>query len=238
MQDWKLEPAKDHGLPTGERLRSLRRECGLLETAGHIAWWSLVRAYLAVGHRLEVHGREHLPAEPPFILVANHASHLDALVLGSVLPWRLRDQVFPIAAADTFFESSVAAAFAVGLLNALPMWRRRASPTALRDLRERLTGEPCGYILFPESTRSRDGTMSQFKPGVGMFVAGTDVPIIPCHLDSTFRCLPPHRVWPRFHKITLHIGEPLRFPGVENARPGWEQIAREAEAAVRRLGRL
>ena len=83
MQDWKLEPARDLGMSLGERSRSLRRECGLIETAAHLGWWSLMRAYLRVGHRLTVHGREHLPSEPPFVLVANHTSHLDALVLAA-----------------------------------------------------------------------------------------------------------------------------------------------------------
>src|SRR2546423_1144054 len=111
MENWKLEPARDLGLPPGQRLRSLRRESGLVETAAHVAWWALVRGYLAACHRLVIEGRHHLPEKPPFVLVANHASHFDALVLASPFPWRLRDRVFPIAAGDVFFETPVRSAF-------------------------------------------------------------------------------------------------------------------------------
>src|ERR1043166_6361677 len=128
MNDWKLEPAHDLGLPLKERTRSLRREAGLAETLLHWASWSVIRNFLALYHRLEITGREHVPASPPFVLVANHASHLDALVLASPLPARIRDRVFPIAAGDTFFETPAAAVFAAFILNALPIWRKNCGP--------------------------------------------------------------------------------------------------------------
>jgi 1-acyl-sn-glycerol-3-phosphate acyltransferase len=232
---WKLEPARDLGLPFSERLRSHCREPGLVETAVHLLWWGLVRGYLAAGHRLTVVGREHIPKKPPFVLVANHTSHLDALALAAPLPWRLRDRIFPIAAGDTFFQTSARAVFAAGLLNALPMWRMKCGPQALKALRQRLLEDPCIYILFPEGTRSRDGALRRFKPGLGMLVAGTDVPIVPCCLQGTYQSLPPNRSWPRFKRITLRVGQPLLFPEASNERSGWETIAAETEAAVRGL---
>jgi 1-acyl-sn-glycerol-3-phosphate acyltransferase len=235
METWKLEPAHDHGLSSGERHKSLRRESGLIDTGLHIAWWSWVRLYLASWHRLEILGRGHIPSKLPFVLVANHASHLDALVLAAPLPWRLRDQIFPIAAGDTFFETPATAAFAALLLNALPLWRKKCGPHAIEELRQRLVEEPCAYILFPEGTRSRNGDMSAFKPGLGMLVAETSVPVVPCHLQGTFQALPPHQRWPRFRKITLRIGEPSAFPTVRNDREGWKEIARMTEARVRLL---
>jgi 1-acyl-sn-glycerol-3-phosphate acyltransferase len=235
MDNWQLEPARDLGLPYPQRVRSLQRESGLLETAGHLGWWSAVRTYLKVCHRLTVAGQDNLPAQPPFVLVANHASHLDALVLVSVLPWRLWDRVFPIAAGDTFFETPVMAALAAGAMNALPMWRRNCGPHALRQLRERLVAEPCAYILFPEGTRSRDGTMGSFKAGLGMLVAETQVPVVPCHLAGTFESLPPQRRVPLFRRIQAHIGPPLAFADAKNDTAGWKTIARAAEEGVRRL---
>src|SRR4051794_5880668 len=106
MDTWKLEPARDLGLPMRERWRSLRRESGLVEAGFQAAWWALVHGYLSAGHRLRFLGRENLPAEPPFVLIANHVSHLDALVLTCSLNWRLRDRAFPIAAGDTFFDKT------------------------------------------------------------------------------------------------------------------------------------
>ncbi len=235
MEDWKLEPAHDLGLPMTERLRSLRRESGLVETIGHHGFWASVRAYLKSWHRLRIEGRENLPAEGPFVLAANHSSHLDALVLASCVPARLRDNVFPIAAGDTFFNTPVNAIFAAGFLNALPMWRKHAGPQAMRELRQRLVDEACGYIIFPEGTRTRDGTINRFKAGLGMVVAGTRVPVIPCYLKGTFQALPPHRAVPRPRKIILRVGKSLLFDTCDNDRAGWERVAQALEAGVREL---
>jgi 1-acyl-sn-glycerol-3-phosphate acyltransferase len=215
---------------------SLRRECGLVDSMARWAWWSAIRGYFAAGHRLSIRGRTHLPAEPPFVLVANHASHLDALALAAALPWRLWDRVFPIAAGDTFFRTPMLAAFAAGLLNALPMWRHRCGSHALGELRSRLVDGKCVYVLFPEGTRTRDGRMGSFKPGVGRLVAGTDVPVVPCHLRGTFNALPPGATRPRLERIRVRMGEPLRFDAHGDDRAGWTTIARETETAVRKIG--
>ncbi|MBI2948722.1 MAG: 1-acyl-sn-glycerol-3-phosphate acyltransferase [Verrucomicrobia bacterium] len=236
MNNWKLDPAHDLGLPLKERARSLRREDGLLETLLHATWWSFVRGYLAVYHRLEIVGRENIPAEPPFVLVANHSSHLDALALAAALPARLRLRVFPIAAGDTFFETPAAAAFAAFVLNALPMWRRSCGPHALRELRERLINERCAYILFPEGTRTRDGCMNAFKPGIGMLVAGTQVPVVPGFLDGCFLAWPPQARLPRPRKVGLRIGQPVWCSHLADERSGWERATAELEAKVRALG--
>ncbi|HWT80306.1 MAG TPA: 1-acyl-sn-glycerol-3-phosphate acyltransferase, partial [Candidatus Methylomirabilis sp.] len=149
MKSWNYEPAKDQELPPVARARSLKRESGIWSTSGHLAWHSLIRCYVTVYHRLGVEGREHLPSAPPFILIANHTSHLDSIVLGAVLSCKWCDRVFPVAAGDVFFEGSVRSLFSAQLINALPMWRKHCGPHALADLKDRLITEPCSYILFP-----------------------------------------------------------------------------------------
>lgn len=232
MEKWKMQPARDLGLPAGKRLRSLQRESGLVSTVFHLAWWTFVRSYMAVWHRLTIHGRENIPAEPPFILVANHSSHLDALVLASPLPWRLRDHIFPIAAGDVFFETPLVASFAAGMLNALPMWRKKCGPHDLQALRQRLVDDACAYVLFPEGKRSRDGKMAPFKAGLGVLVAGTPVPVIPCYLEGCYEALHADTKWPRPRHITVHIGKPLVFSDIPNDREGWLHIAAATEAEV------
>jgi len=194
-----------------------------------------LRAYFRVWHRLEIHGLKNLPAQPSFVCVANHASHLDALALACALPGRWRDCVFPIAAGDTFFHTPAVAAFAAFILNALPMWRHHCGSHSLQILRDRLTGEPSIYILFPEGTRSRDGTLAPFKPGLGMLVAETNVPVVPCFLAGTFQAFQPGQKFPRPRKIILHIGPPLTFASAKNDRAGWLQAAAAAQAAVESL---
>ena len=235
MQDWHYKPAGDLGLPAEEAFKSLKRESGLIATSLHWLWWSFVRTYLWAWHGLKVEGREHLPTKPPFVLVANHSSHLDALVLAAPLDWRLRDRIFPIAAGDVFFTNPVVSAFAALMLNALPMWRKSCGPHALKELKQRLIEEPCCYILFPEGARSRTGEMLPFKAGLGMMLAGTDVPVVPCYLEGCFEALRPETKWPKRHPIRIRIGPPLTFASVTNRREGWEQVATDLQAAVKAL---
>jgi 1-acyl-sn-glycerol-3-phosphate acyltransferase len=131
--------------------------------------------------------------------------------------------------------ASVPFVIAANMMNALPLWRKNCGHHAIAALRQRLVTEPCGYILFPEGTRSRTGQINPFRHGIGMLVAATPVPVIPCHLDGTFHALPPGAQWPRPTQIVLRMGAPLQFAGVPNQREGWETIARDVEQAVRAL---
>jgi 1-acyl-sn-glycerol-3-phosphate acyltransferase len=233
LEQWKLEPARDLGLSVMERYRYQWREGGLVESTLRLGSWVWLRTMFRVWNRLAVHGREHLPEEPSFVLVANHASHLDALVLGSILPLRRRDQLFPLVAKDVFFESLSVAGLAAAAINALPVWRRAPRGHALGDLRQRLLTEPCIYILFPEGTRTRDGTMGTFKPGIGRLVAGTPVPVIPCYLRGTFQAMPPNSRLLRPRQIVVQLGKPLTFENITDERAGWHEIASSLEAVVR-----
>ena len=235
MEPWNLQPAHDTGLTPSERFRSVRREKGLLESFAHHACFSLIRGYFAVAHRLTIIDGEKLPAHGPFVLAANHCSHLDALALGAALTPRHRERAFPIAAGDVFFQTKVTSTFSAIMLNALPMWRKNCGPHALADLRRKLQEEGAIFIIFPEGGRSRNGSMMSFKHGLGMLVAETNVPVVPCGLVGTFEALPPERNIPRPVAITLAIGDPLQFPSAINDRTGWSQIAKSVESRVRDL---
>ncbi|MEP6672745.1 MAG: lysophospholipid acyltransferase family protein [Chthoniobacter sp.] len=235
MEDWQYKPAGDHGLKPEESLRSLRREAGLGATITQSAWRLAVRAYLRGYHRLRVEGVENVPASPSFVMVANHSSHLDAITLAAALPWPLRRFAFPIAAGDVFFETPAVALFSAMMLNALPMWRKSCGPHAMQQLRERLISEPTIYVLFPEGTRSRDGNLGRFKPGLGMIVAGSEVPVVPCYLHGAHAACPADRKLPRPLPLHLRIGAPLQFSAIKNERAGWQEIAAQLEAAVTAL---
>lgn len=218
-----------------ERLRSVLREPGLVSALGHAAMTRLVRVYLRLYHRWRLTGSEHLPQRTPFVMVANHASHLDALILGAALPYRVRSLAFSVAAGDVFFTNPPRSLFSSILLNAVPIWRKKVTNHAIEELRLRLVNDTCGLILFPEGTRSRDGAMSQFKPGIGMLVAGTAVPVIPCFIFGAYLAFPSHASFPKPVPIEMRVGRPLNFEAVDNDRHGWTHVASRVEEAVRLL---
>jgi len=235
--DWKYDPAHDFGLTPAERRCSLRREAGLTGFLVNFFWRCLTRCYMSVFHRLAIEGRENLPSEPPFVLVSNHASHLDAIVLGLTTPWRHVGKVFPIAAGDHFFEKALAATLVTACMNALPIWRKRYTGHTLKELRHRLIEEKCIFIIFPEGTRSKTGEMNRFKPGLGRVVCGTAVPVVPCFIEGAWKAMPPDASWPRPGKIRFRIGTPLLFDRFTDDRSGWEAAIADMEGAVKSLSR-
>lgn len=234
--EWKLRPARDLGLPTRQRLASPLRERSLGGLAINAAWRRMTRLYLATVHRLRITGREHLPTAGPFVLVANHASHLDALTLTSVLRGPPARRVYALAAADTFFTNVATSAFATYAINALPVARQGGGRAGMMAMRERLREDGFVFVIFPEGTRTRTGDIGRFKAGVGMLIAGTEIPVVPCWIDGAFEAWPAARKWPRASPVVLSIGPPLRFAGVTDDTAGWNHVASECEAAVRRLG--
>jgi 1-acyl-sn-glycerol-3-phosphate acyltransferase len=235
MKDWELRPSRDLMLTPLARFRSISREDGFFVSVFRIFWWLLVRGYLKGYHRLEVVGREKIPKGGSCILVANHGSHLDAVVLASAISLKLRDCTFPIAAGEVFFDRPGLAAFSAMAINALPIWRLHPGPHALKDMRDRLTGESCFFILFPEGKRTRTGEMNRFKSGLGKLVAGTDVAVVPCFLEGTAEALPPGAYLPRWHKIKLVVGDPKTYSETSNDLDGWKQIAHETEHALHQM---
>jgi len=231
---WELRPAQDHGLTRDERLRSQQRERGLGSLVAAWCWRQGVRTYLRVVHRLRVTGQDQLPA-PPFVIIGNHTSHLDALVLAAALPWPSARHAFALAAGDTFFTSTPAAAFAAYAVNALPVWRSRTTAADLAGLRARLVEGGAVFILFPEGTRSRTGQLGPFKPGIAALVAGSAVPVVPCVLTGAFDAWPASRRWPRPGRLHLHIGAPLRFEQASTGREAGQGVADQCRAAVTAL---
>ena len=234
MSDWNLRPARDLGLSHAERLRSHGRERGLGSLVIAAGWRAAVRAYLHAAHDLQVEGLENLPPAP-FVMVANHGSHLDALTLAAALPRRLAGNAFALAAGDTFFSSTPVAAFAAYAVNALPVWRRRTTARDLDALRARLLEDRAVLILFPEGTRTRDGGMAPFRSGVGALVAGSEVPVVPCFLAGAHAAWPPGQRLPRRGPLRLVIGAPLGFADAGQDRDGTAAVAAACEKAVRAL---
>jgi 1-acyl-sn-glycerol-3-phosphate acyltransferase len=221
VTDWKYEPAQDLDKSLIERLKNFPREPDMLVYASRSLAAFTIRMWLRAYHRFTVTGREHLPPEGSFVMVANHSSHLDALCLLSALPLSRLHRAFPAAAADYFFESVPRIWIAAVVVNALPFSRELRVRQSLALCEGLLTNPGNVLILFPEGTRSVTGELSRFKPGIGALLHGHDVPVIPCYLDGAFRAWPKGKLLPRPRRISLRIGAPKNYshlpPGKESA---------------------
>src|SRR5207247_1910083 len=109
-----------------ERLRGFLGAPGILVFSVRSLAAAVLRCWLRLYHRLTIVGRENLPADRSFVLIANHASHLDTLCLLAVLPlWQLH-RAFPAVAKDYFCVSALRAFLAAVVVNALPFDRHFA----------------------------------------------------------------------------------------------------------------
>ncbi len=189
----------------------------------------LLRSYL----RFEIVGREHLPNDRGFVMVANHSSHLDTLCLLAALPLRRLHRAFPAAAADYFFQSFPRVWIAAVVVNALPFARQMRVRESLSLCSQILETPGNILIMFPEGTRSRTGETQPFKPGVAALLAGRAVSVVPCYIDGAFRAWPKGRRLPRPRKVRLIVGRPRTYPVNTRAKA----IAADLEKAVNELGR-
>lgn len=233
---WHYEPAADLDQPLAERLRRFPREPDLTVYALRSLAALVLRGWLRTYHRLEITGLEHLPREHSFVMVANHASHLDTLCLLSALPLRKLHRAFPAAAQDYFFENVPRLAIATVVVNALPFGRQKNVRHSL-DLARHLLANPGNIlILFPEGTRTTAGRIGEFKPGIGFLVAGTDLPVVPCYLDGGFAAWPKGAIIPRPHKLRLRIGSPRSYAELKPGKEAAQHISADLQQAVIELG--
>src|SRR5262245_39708307 len=117
MEQWLYDPAKDFDQSQQTRLRGILREPGLLVNSLRLVSAAALRFWLRSYHRLTIVGRENLPTDRSFVLIANHTSHLDALCLLSALSFRQLRNAFPVAARDYFCLTTLRAQVAKLFVN-------------------------------------------------------------------------------------------------------------------------
>jgi 1-acyl-sn-glycerol-3-phosphate acyltransferase len=192
---------------------------------------AFVRAYA----RPRVEGREHIPTNGAFLLVANHASHADTAVLFSILPHDIRQRTVAAAARDYFFRGDLMTTFSRMLYNVVPVDREAQRGPRLNPLRhvERALREGYGVLIYPEGTRSRDGTVGPFRGGIGRLIGQFPaVPVVPVWLEGTTRALPKGTVIPRPVRVTVRIGAPLLLDVAPNNRASEHAAANKVRDAV------
>src|SRR5581483_11370509 len=236
MTPWSYQPASDLDASIVERLRRFPREPDMFVYGARSAAALVLRAWLRGYHRLRISGAENLPRQGSFVMVANHASHLDTLCLLASLPLRKLHRAFPAVAKDYFFVDLPRAALAAIVVNALPFGRQSQIRHSLQLCRELLNNPGNVLILYPEGTRTVTGKLGEFRAGVGLLVAGTNIPVAPCHLSGAFEAWPKGALWPRPRRIRLRIGALRTYADFSNDKEGVERIVLDLREAVGRMG--
>ncbi len=236
MKRWRYTPAGDLDKNMSDRLRQFPREPDMLVYGLRSLVALLIRSALRLYHRFEVIGAENLRNNGTFVLVANHASHLDAVCLLAALPFGRLQRAYAAAAADYFFQSVPRTWIASIVVNALPFARNAHVRQSMTVCGELLAHPGNILIIFPEGTRSKDGALQEFKSGVGALLAGCNVDVMPCYLEGTFRAWPKGVRLPRPRKLRLIVGAPRNYAGRSRDKASISAIACELHTAVQQLG--
>ena len=165
----------------------------------------------------------------PAVIIANHTSHFDTLIVLSTLPQRLFDQVAVAAAADRFYTDKRKAAWYSLRYNAFPI--TRGGGRAALDYSQWLLRTGRSLLIFPEGTRSRTGELLPFHPGPALLAMRQGVPVLPISIQGAANILPPGTPRSRPASVHVQVGEPLIFSPEQSVA---EATAR-MEAAMRAL---
>ncbi|HEX5618497.1 MAG TPA: lysophospholipid acyltransferase family protein [Solirubrobacteraceae bacterium] len=169
--------------------------------------------------------------EPPVVLVANHASHLDTPTILHAMPRAWRRRTIVAAAADHFYQRRSTASGVSLLLNTVPVARSGGGADALDHVAE-LVGDGWNLLIYAEGTRSRDGQLARMKSGAALIAQRHGIPIVPVRVTGTHAAMPPDASWPkrvrgrllsRRHKVEVEFGAPV-MP-LESEKPA-ETMAR------------
>ena len=185
--------------------------------------------------RARVEGSEHVPAEGPFILVANHASNLDPLVLGWAIGNRQHRLIHFMAKAEMLrwpvlgWLATQSAVFFVR--------RGEGDRSAQRFALEALAaGSP--IALHPEGTRSRDGHLKAGKSGAAFLAMRSGAPLLPAGIAGTHRIFPGGSNVPHASRISIRVGGPFTLPHVPEGRIDRATLAAGTERIMGEIEKL
>ncbi|MFH1171900.1 MAG: lysophospholipid acyltransferase family protein [bacterium] len=181
--------------------------------------------------RIQVEGVERLPASGPFLLASNHVSYLEPILLSMLLIQRTGQRVYSLTKYPVWkFFHTLGLAEWLGMICVPRVHREGVVEDTLKKLR---AGFP--VIIFPEGTRSFDGTLGRAKTGIARLALRSGAPVVPVGyigrpgrttLD-TFRNYFAHR-----KEIRIRIGEPRRYAGVAETHEEYERITGDVMASI------
>ena len=199
--------------------------------------WSFFRIFYRTYNRWEVFNPENVPATGPAILASNHASFLDPPLIGAAarreINYLARESLFRFPVLGSILKA----------VNAVPVDREGGGAAGLRAIFDRLLNGGA-IILFPEGTRSPDGTLQTAKAGIGLTVIKSEAPVVPVRVFGTFDAFNRHHSFPRPKRIAVKFGKPLGFARARGEakhsskirlREIYQEVADEIMAAIAAL---
>jgi long-chain acyl-CoA synthetase len=196
---------------------------------------------------LTVTGLENLNSvEPPVIFAANHTSNLDAVAVFAALPRHWRNRLAPAMSKDRFrphFEPDrfpvrevwkwrLGYITATLLFNTYPLPQQMSGATRALKYTGELVSRGYCPLVFPEGTRTPDGQMLPFRPGIGMMAVHLSVPVVPVYIAGLFDVYSIHDGWPKAGPVGVAIGKPMEFP----AGTGYGDVAETLRKAIAEIG--
>ena len=192
-----------------------------------VSWWAKMGR---LGFRWHAYGRwVHKACKPltvtgrdkfkqikgPCIVIANHTSHMDALVLNASLPWRVKLNIFSGAAADRWFVKGRKELVMQPWYQSLAMGTfpiQRGGGSRALDYPKWLLDKGCNLLIFPEGTRSTSRNMAKFRHGVSILALEKNVPVVPVFLTGLKELRPKGSREIHPGPAGAHVLDPIFFP--------------------------
>ena len=190
------------------------------------AFRPLVRGVSRLYFGLELRGVEHIPVHGPLVVVPNHQTFADPVLV--TIP--IRRRVYYMAW-RRLFQIPLLGRF-IRLLRAFPVDLDARDPGAVREARRRLVDEDAVVMIFPEGGRSKDGTLGRFHMGAFRLAASLGVPALPVTIAGGHASWPPGRRLPRRGRITITYHPPLSIDAGADPRAAARDLAERARAVI------
>ncbi|MCE2930647.1 MAG: 1-acyl-sn-glycerol-3-phosphate acyltransferase [Vampirovibrionales bacterium] len=178
------------------------------------ALWMKPLAFILIGLNIVRVGT--LPTEGPSVVIANHNSHLDALILMSLYPLRIINQVRPVAAADYFFKNKYLKWFATRCLDIVPIDRNNRQLNETFEICNTALNNGQILLLFPEGSRGNPEELGKIKKGLFYMLKDRAdlacLKIVPVFMYGLGKALPRGEALLVPFNVDVIIGKALVFP--------------------------
>ena len=174
--------------------------------------WSCGRAFCRIATTLlfdlQLRGIHNVPVTGGALLISNHQSYIDPILLAVQLP-----RMVSFMARSNLFDNQYFGWLIRGL-NAFPVRRGESDISALKEALRRLAAGDV-LTMFPEGTRTHDGEIGRIQPGIAMLVRRARVPVVPAVINGSFQAWPRGQKLPHPHPIRVMYGPPMHVAGLK-----------------------